>query len=162
MLNRATGRTDGGRRLDFRRQLSIRSEYVLGPMRTCGLGITGGRLAQKIKKRIRVDSRWVPPRRDVVKVNFDGPIFQAMNGIEAMAAVEALRFSRSMGWRRIHVEGDCANLIWKLNSPDLDLSIIGNLVAHFLAREARIDQESALDLPSRAHESYMSDLDLLQ
>ncbi|KAL0285024.1 UNVERIFIED_CONTAM: hypothetical protein Sangu_2796900 [Sesamum angustifolium] len=102
--------------------------------------------------------RWTLPDTGWIKINYDGAIFAAetevgmgviardANGtcvgwrtirekrqmepepVEALAAHEAVSLARRMGWRKIILEGDCANLHLKLSSPQEDCSTIGTIV----------------------------------
>ncbi|KAL0375755.1 UNVERIFIED_CONTAM: hypothetical protein Scaly_0693100 [Sesamum calycinum] len=56
--------------------------------------------------------------------------------VEAFEARDAVLLARSLGWRRIILEGDCANLYTRLSSSQLDCSALGlaKKIAHCLAR----------------------------
>ncbi|KAL0389164.1 UNVERIFIED_CONTAM: hypothetical protein Scaly_0273500 [Sesamum calycinum] len=60
--------------------------------------------------------------------------------VEALAAREAVSLARRMGWRKIIVEGDCANLHLKLSSSQEDCSAIGTIVRDikFLATDFEV------------------------
>ncbi|KAL0453606.1 UNVERIFIED_CONTAM: hypothetical protein Slati_1338700 [Sesamum latifolium] len=47
---------------------------------------------------------------------------------EALAAREAASLAIQRGWKSIILEGDCKNIIARLNSNDMDLSILGPIV----------------------------------
>ncbi|KAL0427950.1 UNVERIFIED_CONTAM: hypothetical protein Slati_2969800 [Sesamum latifolium] len=102
---------------------------------------------------------WSPPGDGVIKLNFDGAMFTASSEIgigvvardstgacvwcmsvrkrwapepelvEALAAREAVFPAQRFGWRRIVLEGDCANLYFKLFSPQADCASTG-VVTH--------------------------------
>ncbi|KAL0361676.1 UNVERIFIED_CONTAM: putative mitochondrial protein [Sesamum radiatum] len=103
-------------------------------------------------------SSWKAPPLEHVKINFDGAVVgeKSEMGIgviardsqgqcvawmthrirragfgelaETWAAWEAIQFALRRGWRRVVVEGDCLNLIRKLNAGQGDLSLTGPLV----------------------------------
>ncbi|XVF82801.1 hypothetical protein PTKIN_Ptkin16aG0079000 [Pterospermum kingtungense] len=101
---------------------------------------------------------WKPPDGTTYKVNFDGAVHMeeavggagvvirdwrghiigamhaTTNGIstaelaEAKAATIALNFAKDLGLSNIILEGDASNIITAINSSQLDLSPIGNLI----------------------------------
>ncbi|KAL0399727.1 UNVERIFIED_CONTAM: putative mitochondrial protein [Sesamum radiatum] len=103
-------------------------------------------------------SSWKAPPLEHVKINFDGAVVgeKSEMGIgviardsqgqcvawmthrirragfgelaESWAAREAIQFALRRGWRRVVLEGDCLNLIRKLNAGQGDLSFTGPLV----------------------------------
>ncbi|KAL0355952.1 UNVERIFIED_CONTAM: putative mitochondrial protein [Sesamum radiatum] len=102
-----------------------------------------------------ISRRWSPPGFGEIKLNFDGAVFGSSSKIglgiiarnsdgvsvgrksarrkglpapemvEATAAREAILLAGRFGWRRIVLEGDCANLYFKLVSYQLDCSALG-------------------------------------
>ncbi|KAK4401657.1 hypothetical protein Sango_0906400 [Sesamum angolense] len=102
--------------------------------------------------------RWSPPGLDEVKLNFDGAIFASSvevgigiiardsagacvgwksvrkqgsfvpEMVEAMAAREAILLACRVGWRRIILEGDCANIYQKLSALSPDCSALGAII----------------------------------
>lgn len=101
---------------------------------------------------------WSPPSDPWVSVNFDASFFVDLQAagvgvvirntvrlllgstcfwhpwlssplvIEAMAYVQALKFTRDLGFRSIEVERDSTSLVSKLHVPDIDRSVISPLV----------------------------------
>ncbi|KAL0389916.1 UNVERIFIED_CONTAM: putative mitochondrial protein [Sesamum calycinum] len=102
-------------------------------------------------------SRWSPPERSVVKLNFDGATFASSSEfglgviarnsfgecigwkavrkkglhkpemVEAFAAREAILLARRFSWKEIILEGDCATLYFKLSSSQPDCSDSGTI-----------------------------------
>ncbi|KAL0308654.1 UNVERIFIED_CONTAM: putative mitochondrial protein [Sesamum radiatum] len=102
--------------------------------------------------------RWSPPGLDEVKLNFDGAIFASSvevgigiiardsvgacvgwksvrkqglfdpEMVEAMAARGAILLAWRVGWRRIILEGDCANIYQKLSALSPDCSALGAII----------------------------------
>ncbi|KAL0448155.1 UNVERIFIED_CONTAM: putative mitochondrial protein [Sesamum latifolium] len=58
---------------------------------------------------------------------------------EALAARMAAELAKSLGWSRLILEGDCLNLIRKLNSPGPDLSSIGPITFNIKSSLAHCD-----------------------
>ncbi|KAL0375713.1 UNVERIFIED_CONTAM: hypothetical protein Scaly_0688900 [Sesamum calycinum] len=106
----------------------------------------------------RTEQMWLPPPCEFVKINFDGATFnfQTAMGVgivarnsegeclawrtrcvnhtddaalaEALAAHEAMRLAIQEGWQSVILEGDCKNIISRLNSNDPDDSVIGPII----------------------------------
>ncbi|KAL0402036.1 UNVERIFIED_CONTAM: hypothetical protein Slati_4233500 [Sesamum latifolium] len=106
----------------------------------------------------RTEQCWLPPPSESVKINFDGAVFSSQTtmgaGIvvrnsegvclawrtrrflyasdadlaEVLAASEAASLAIQKGWQSIILEGDCKNIIARLNSNDVDLSVLGPIV----------------------------------
>ncbi|KAL0417527.1 UNVERIFIED_CONTAM: putative mitochondrial protein [Sesamum radiatum] len=102
-------------------------------------------------------SRWSPPERSVVMLNFDGATFASSSEfglgviarnsfgecigwkavrkkglhkpemVEAFAAREAILLARRFSWKEIILEGDCATLYFKLSSSQPDCSDSGTI-----------------------------------
>ncbi|KAK4398964.1 hypothetical protein Sango_1371900 [Sesamum angolense] len=102
--------------------------------------------------------RWSPPGLGEVKLNFDGAIFASSvevgigiiardsagacvgwksvrkqglfepEMVEALAAREAILLACWVGWRRIILEGDCANIYQKLSALSHDCSALGAII----------------------------------
>ncbi|MFQ6654830.1 hypothetical protein Gotur_025640 [Gossypium turneri] len=102
-----------------------------------------------------MSSKWLPPDRRAVKVNFDAAFCQHLkqcssgvvirnnlglvmgSGVvlyshvadafaaEALACLHAITFARDMGFRKVVVEGDSRTIIVKLQKGVLDRSAIG-------------------------------------
>lgn len=47
---------------------------------------------------------------------------------EAMATREAILLAWRKGWSSIIIEGDCASVVDKLQSPVSDLSVVGPII----------------------------------
>ncbi|KAL0449808.1 UNVERIFIED_CONTAM: putative mitochondrial protein [Sesamum latifolium] len=161
-----------------------------------------------------INRRWSPLGIGEIKLNFDGAVFlnsseiglgviaqdsdgvcigwrsvrmkglRAPEMVEATAAREAILLAERFGWRRITLEGDCANLYFKLVSclPDCSaLGIItrdikslasafdscsfslvrrtGNQVAHRLARHATTLVSEGTCFPPLLSEHLSSEFD---
>ena len=106
----------------------------------------------------RAKIRWVPPPRDLVKINFDGAVFASENKagigvvlrnssslviaswsqilpqaysveeIEALAAAKALSFAAEIGVSRAVLEGDSLVVIKALSDESVSLAPFGLLV----------------------------------
>ncbi|XVF03667.1 hypothetical protein REPUB_Repub05bG0013100 [Reevesia pubescens] len=104
------------------------------------------------------DGKWEKPTSNYVKVNFDGATNAALHmggrgaiirdgggavlgacsmphfgisdplTVEAMAAVEALKFTEEMGFNDIALEGDSVKVVNLLKDEGFDRSCIGNLI----------------------------------
>ncbi|KAL0418871.1 UNVERIFIED_CONTAM: hypothetical protein Sradi_1300600 [Sesamum radiatum] len=113
--------------------------------------------------------RWSPPGDGVIKLNYDGAMFSSSleigigviardsaracvwwksirkrwipkpEMVEALAAREAVFLARRFGWRRIVLEGDCANLRRKLNSHQPDCSTTGALIRDIKCLASEVD-----------------------
>ncbi|KAL0411142.1 UNVERIFIED_CONTAM: hypothetical protein Slati_3703900 [Sesamum latifolium] len=164
----------------------------------------------------RAPSRWQTPETGYIKLNYDGATFTENSDVrigiiardstgicvgwlskrfhlkaspetvEALAAREAIQLGVRRAWKRIVLEGDCANLFHKLKQHGPDLSSIGtitsdikhcistledfslslvrrmaNKVAHALARTAMGSVEGTDDIPPHASLFVHSDLNFL-
>ncbi|KAL0373090.1 UNVERIFIED_CONTAM: hypothetical protein Scaly_0990600 [Sesamum calycinum] len=117
------------------------------------VSVSPGRLPQ-----VPSPSRWSPPERSVVKLNFDGATFASSSEfglgviarnsfgecigwkavrkqglhkpemVEAFAAREAILLACRFGWKEIFLEGDCATLHFKLSSSQSDCSDSGTII----------------------------------
>ncbi|KAG8383645.1 hypothetical protein BUALT_Bualt04G0035500 [Buddleja alternifolia] len=111
------------------------------------------------------------------------PDIEDLEHAESLAAREAMELASRFGWRNIILEGDCAQVISKLRSPDTDSSFIaslisnvkflcsrfacvsfcqvkrsGNHVAHTLARSAVCSFEGSVDPPMSVLSFLVSDI----
>ncbi|KAL0360571.1 UNVERIFIED_CONTAM: hypothetical protein Sradi_3741600 [Sesamum radiatum] len=157
-------------------------------------------------------THWSPPSLGEVKLNFDGAVFPSLDVVglgvvardstgecvwwktvckqglvepemvEAFAAREAILLALRLGWPRVILEGDCANLHLKLVSRLPDCSALGpiirdikylvssfvacsfslirrsgNKVAHCLARRASISGSEGSCIPPDLSELLLSD-----
>ncbi|KAK4397218.1 hypothetical protein Sango_1558400 [Sesamum angolense] len=114
-------------------------------------------------------AKWIPLEAGTIKINFDGAVLQKgckvgiggvardstgsvlawfsrkyqrqVNGeiAEALAAKEAVDLAIRHGWNRILIEGDCLNLINKLNSsePDYHTQILWSTILELLLPSAQ-------------------------
>ncbi|KAG8373060.1 hypothetical protein BUALT_Bualt12G0131500 [Buddleja alternifolia] len=109
---------------------------------------------------ITIPDTWVAPPTNVIKINFDGGVLVEKKGVgsgvvarnsngsclgwlskffldiedpehaKAIIAREAMELAYRFGWRNIILEGDCAQVISKLQSPDTDSSFIASLISN--------------------------------
>ncbi|KAL0348017.1 UNVERIFIED_CONTAM: hypothetical protein Sangu_1029500 [Sesamum angustifolium] len=117
-----------------------------------------------------IPASWSPPKIGEVKLNFDGALFAPSSEVglgviardaagaciwwksvckqglyepevvDAFAAREAILLALRFGWRRIILEGDSANLLFKLSEPFPDYSILGPIVRDIKLLASGFDQ----------------------
>ncbi|KAK4410109.1 hypothetical protein Sango_0083900 [Sesamum angolense] len=119
--------------------------------------------------RQHMEQMWLSTPCEFIKINFDGATFTSQTAMgvgivarnseglclawrtrcvnhaddaalaEALAAREAMRLAIQESWQNVILEGDCKNIISRLNSNDPDDSVIGPIVndTQYLMRAIR-------------------------
>ncbi|KAL0456838.1 UNVERIFIED_CONTAM: hypothetical protein Slati_1023000 [Sesamum latifolium] len=121
-----------------------------------------------------IQSVWLPPPPNCVKLNFDGAVLEEGRAIgvgvaarnsagnllawrslrlaqggsalvaEAYAAREALKFAWHHRWPLVLIEGDCVSLLHRISAAHMDYSVVGPLVSDIKALVHKFESVSFL------------------